>query len=244
MIWAGASPVRVLVTGFGPFPGVPDNASGSMMTVLAASAAAPGIQHATAIVPVTWAEARTVVREAVARVKPDAILHFGVSKRLTGFEIETRAINISGPKEDHAGVVRPGKPLQRSGDAFLQATLPPLPLLRALRQSGLPAQLSKDAGRYLCNALFYWSLSDAGASGPLVSFVHMPAFDPEAKVQLCLTAEDCVSGALVLIRASAQAVLRARQSSNGFGGGGRSNGSQAFHGIWRGSRRAVWHGRC
>jgi pyroglutamyl-peptidase len=242
MIGTAASPVRVLVTGFGPFPGVPYNASGTMLARLAQIPAGPRIEHFTEVIPVIWADARTMAKEAAARVKPHAILHFGVSKRLIGFEIEARAINMSGPKEDHAGVVRPGKPLHRSGQAFLNATAPPLAMLRALRQSGLPAQLSNDAGRYLCNALFYWSLLDAGPSGPLVSFVHMPVLGLEAEVQPRLKLEDCLQGALILIRASAQAVLRARQNGNGIRRGGRSDGSQVFHGTGRGSRRAVWHG--
>jgi len=206
-----ASPVRVLVTGFGPFPGMPCNASALLMGALARSAAVPGIRYFTEIVPTVWADARAAMRGAAGRVKPHAILHFGVSKRCTGFEIETRAVNMSGPKADRAGVVRPGKALQLSGKPVLRATLPPFGLLRALRLEGFPAQISGNAGRYLCNALFYWSLADAGESGPLVSFIHMPAFGADGDVQPRLTLDDAAAGARVLIRASAQAVLRAKR---------------------------------
>jgi pyroglutamyl-peptidase len=233
-------PVRILVTGFGPFPGVPVNASGAMVEALEGRAAVQGLSVFSQIIPVTWADARQVAREAMARIKPHAVLHFGVSRRLTCFEIETRAINISGPKEDHAGAVRPAEPLERCGKTFLNATLPSAALLMALRQRGLPAQLSKDAGRYLCNALLYWSLMELGKDGPLAGFVHMPALGADSEVQPRLTLEQCVLGARVLIRASAQAVLRARQNGNSIHGDGYSNGPQAFRGIDRGGRRAVW----
>ena len=237
MISQGGSPVRVLVTGFGPFPGVPENASASLAQALGQCPAVPGVEHFTAIVPAMWADARAVARDAVASVRPHAILHFGVSKRSAAFEIETRAVNIGGPKEDCRGVARPGIPLDPSGPPVLQSTLSPLALLRALRQDGFPAQLSRNAGRYLCNALFYWSLADASAAGPLVSFIHMPALGQDTDVQPRLTMETAAAGALVLIRASARAVLGAMRNGNAFCGGNR-NGSQAFHGGGR-SRRVV-----
>ncbi len=243
MSWRTGPAVRVLVTGFGPFPGMPQNASASMVGALSRSPTVPGIELFTEVVPVVWAEARAVTREAIARVRPHAILHFGVSKRLTGFEIETCAVNIGSPRQDHAGVVRPAKPLDRLGKPLLHSTLPPPALLRALRQSGFPVQLSRNAGRYLCNALFYWSLADSAADGALVSFVHMPALGAEAVAQPQLTLEDATAGAHVLIRASAQAVLLARPSCNGIRGGSKSDGSQTIHGAKRDGRRAFWRKR-
>lgn len=49
-------------------------------------------------------------------------------------------------------------------------------LLRAAREGGVPARLSHDAGRYLCNYL-YWRALEAAArqGGPaLVAFIHIP----------------------------------------------------------------------
>jgi pyroglutamyl-peptidase len=212
MIERGRPSVRVLVTGFGPFPGVPHNASASLMTALAQSMRMPGIELFAEVIPVKWADAGRAAREAIARVEPHAILHFGVSKRVTGFEIETRAFNISGPKRDHAGVAGPNSPLDRAGKPVLFPAMPPAVLLRALRRSGFPAQLSRSAGRYLCNALFYWSLADAGSSGRLVSFIHIPLLPGDANAEPSFSLKDATAGAHVLVRASAQAVISARRS--------------------------------
>ncbi len=237
--------VRVLVTGFGPFPGMPHNASASLVRALALSAQIPGIELFSEVIPVKWADAGTAAGNAIARVEPHAILHFGVSKRVTGFEIETRAFNTSGPKQDHAGLVRPASPLDRSGMPVLFATMPPAVLLRALRRGGFPAQLSRNAGRYLCNALFYWSLAGAVSSGKLVSFIHIPAHTADANAEPRFSLKDATEGAHVLVRASAQAVLCARRN-------GSSpaitleydRGSQAIHGIRRRGRRFIRRGRC
>jgi pyroglutamyl-peptidase len=204
--------LRVLATGFGPFPGVTQNASASVVRALARSGALPGIELFAEVIPVEWAQARDAAREAIARTKPHAVLHFGVTKRAAGFEIETRACNISGPKPDQAGIAQPGRPLARSGAPVLNATLPPAALLRALRLAGFPARLSRNAGRYLCNAVFYWSLAEAGSNGALTSFVHMPAIGLDEGQQPRLTLEEAIAGAHVLVRASAQAVLFARRN--------------------------------
>ena len=88
--------LRVLATGFGPFPGITQNASASVVRALAGSGALPGIELFAEVLPVEWARARDAAREAIARTKPHAVLHFGVTKRAAGFEIETRACNMCG----------------------------------------------------------------------------------------------------------------------------------------------------
>ncbi len=119
MSGASDQAVRVLVTGFGPFPSMPYNASTSVALALEGSAVTPGVDVATAIIPVVWATARVAARKAIARFQPHAVVHFGVSKRSSGFEIERRAFNSSGRKEDQAGVVRRANALVRAGKPVL-----------------------------------------------------------------------------------------------------------------------------
>ncbi len=233
-----AVPVRILMTGFGPFPGVPANASERIVLRAAELPLPPRIALFTGIIPVSWADARDAVREAVAETQPHAILHFGVSRRVTCFEVETRAFNLSGPKPDAAGAIRPGEPLDMHGERALEATLAPARLIGALRRGGHPARISRDAGRYLCNAVLYWSLRDAGAGAPLTAFVHLPVFDA-SNVKPRLSLEAAVSGARSLVLAAAEAVVLAGGSGNSKRGGSTGYGSQALHGTWRPRHRAV-----
>ncbi len=231
-------PIRILVTGFGPYPDVPYNASATLAAEVAKVRLSPNISLFAEVVPVIWADARIIARDVIAKVQPDAVLHFGVSKKLSKIEIETRAFNMSGQKEDQAGVVRPVKRLLPSGEHILPATLPPLPLLKALRENGFPAELSHDAGRYLCNALFYWSLADASLGGPLIGFFHIPAAGTETAAPSRLTQQQVADAACVLVRASAKAVLRARKNRNRAREESGNDGSPALYGNRRGSRRA------
>ncbi len=208
----GTRPVRVLATGFGPFPGVDVNASAQLVEALACSPAVPGIQITTAVLPVVWAEARAVLDITLARHKPHAVIHLGVSQRAPCFEVETRAFNKSGLKADHLGRVRAPIDLLPGGPAVLTATLPPTALLGALSRHGYPAKLSKFAGLYLCNAVLYWSLTFTRHGDPLVGFVHIPAFGVPLQIQPRLALKDAVQGTRILVRAAASAVIRAKHA--------------------------------
>ena len=51
---------------------------------------------------------------------------------------------------------------------------PAVRLLAAARAAGLPAALSRDAGRYLCNYLC-WQAASVARKGPrIAAFVHVP----------------------------------------------------------------------
>ncbi len=67
MYLKGRPPVRVLVTGFGPFPGVEQNASASVVRALALSGALPGIELFAEVIPVEWTQARAAARHAIAK---------------------------------------------------------------------------------------------------------------------------------------------------------------------------------
>ncbi len=204
---SGQFPIRVLVTGFGPFPDVERNRSGDLVEAVAASFRAPGIALVTAVLPVDWSFALHESQRIIADIQPHAVLHFGVSKRATAFEIETRAFNISGPKADHAGVVRGVAPLFRSRRAIEMSTLHPAHLVSALNAQGYSAALSRDAGRYLCNALLYTTLSEARGRFPLAAFVHMPTFAANAEEPPRITFGDAVAGAAILVRTAARFVM-------------------------------------
>jgi pyroglutamyl-peptidase len=170
---------RILVTGFGPFPGQPINASAALVTALGeddAIAALPA-EIATDILPTDWRQGPARAGRVADEFRPDAIVHFGVSAKARHFEIETRAFNAARRAPDCAGALPEGYHVLRGAPPMLAATLPAQLLLRRLRLAGLPASLSRDAGRYLCNATLYRSLARSSKPGTRarVGFIHMPA---------------------------------------------------------------------
>jgi pyroglutamyl-peptidase len=170
---------RILVTGFGPFPGQPFNASAALVAALAedeAVAALPA-EVAVDILPTDWRRGLELAGRLTETFRPDAVVHFGVSSKARHFEIETRAFNAARLAPDCSGAMPAGYHIVRGAPPVLSATLPAPLLLRRLRLAGLPVSLSRDAGRYLCNAALYHSLAKAARSNrrTQVGFIHMPA---------------------------------------------------------------------
>jgi len=168
----------VLITGFGPFPGVPVNATMQLVPELARAAARQfaGVRIATEVLATEWAAAPRRLDALLAEIEPDLVLHFGVSSRARGFEVEARARNVCTASPDAAGALPPGAAIRDGGAEFAAASLPVQHIVTRLRRRGIPAFVSRDAGGYLCNATLYHSLRSArDAPGRRVGFIHIPA---------------------------------------------------------------------
>jgi pyroglutamyl-peptidase len=203
----------ILITGFGPFPTVPTNATSILVPRIAQMArqVIPGVTIAAHILPTEWDASLALIGLLTQRMRPSVSLHFGVSGRATGFEIETRGRNRCSLSEEAAGKLPNDVRLTADGPEFLPATLPAAHIVTRLRRRGLPAQISRDAGGYLCNALLYRSLEIGRSlnSPARIGFVHLPTslvnerrptFEP--RITGRLTWDDVVEGSLEILAAT------------------------------------------
>ena len=171
----------ILVTGFGPFPGAPRNASSLLADALAKAAVRrlPGFTVHAETLPTEWHAGPARLAELLAALDPVVTIHFGVSHRARGFVVETRAHNARQNSLDACGAAPGSLCVADDGPDVLSATLPTGLISERLRRRGLPVQLSRDAGGYLCNAVLYHSLDTARRSGqtgrgPRRGFIHIP----------------------------------------------------------------------
>lgn len=172
------SPRTILVTGFGPFPGAPFNPSGPLVRKLA-RLRRPSLADVHLIPHVFATSYRSVDRELphlLKQYRPDAIVMFGLATRSRHIRIETQARNTLSAFPDAAGEVAALTTIAAGPCAALPIRAPRIALLHAARAGRIPARLSRDAGRYLCNYL-YWRGLEAAArpGGPgIVLFIHIP----------------------------------------------------------------------
>ncbi|CAA2142339.1 pyroglutamyl-peptidase I [Hyphomicrobium sp. ghe19] len=167
----------VLLTGFGPFPGVPTNASGELVRKLARTArrALPEFRFAVAILPTEWNRAPRLIANLHERHRPLLALHFGVAGTAKTIRLETEAANICRVAPDAAGTLPASAQLTEDGPAVRRSSIAAPAITAALNAKGYPSSISNDAGGYLCNAVLYHSLAAAEARGDLlVGFVHIP----------------------------------------------------------------------
>jgi pyroglutamyl-peptidase len=137
----------------------------------------PGVHIKVHILPTEWKSAPQELDRLLEEVRPDIAVHFGVSSRARGFEIETRARNFCALAPDAAGELPASPFLDAGGPAnCMKVSLPVAHLVWQLRRRSIPAFVSRDAGAYLCNATLYHALVRARqASGRRVGFIHIPA---------------------------------------------------------------------
>jgi pyroglutamyl-peptidase len=160
-------PSSILVTGFGPFGSEQVNPSGWLARRLG------GLE-----LPVAADEAWARTREEIERRRVVAVLALGVAGGRDSVCVEKWAANQNayGLADDAGrvlqGMVDPGHDARGLGTLF-----PAAAMARAMRESGVPARVSRDAGRYVCNHFYFLLLRHL--AGRAV-FVHVPRLPEEA----------------------------------------------------------------
>lgn len=204
----------LLLTGFGPFPGAPFNPTGPLVQRLA-RVRRPVLVDVTLVSHVFATSYAAVERELpklIARHKPDALLMFGLAPRAKRVRVETRACNVlallpdAGGQSAHRAKIAPGGPSARALPA------PTHRLLAALHEARVSAELSRDAGRYLCNYLT-WRAAEAAARrhGPrFASFIHVPNIrsTPRRKIEKSQLSRDDLTRASIRLMVALTAAVR------------------------------------
>jgi pyroglutamyl-peptidase len=168
---------RILLTGFGPFPGVPTNPSAWLAEALAEGLPAPDLHGRihVRIFPTEW-QAAALVADLCETLQPHVMIHFGVSEHAKTFRIEHSAHNRTAPRADAGGALPASPVILGEGAGRLDTAFPAAALARHLKTNGVAVVTSHSAGHYLCNFLYYHSLDWAlrQSAPPLVLFVHVP----------------------------------------------------------------------
>ncbi len=169
----------IVLTGFGPFPGVTKNATAVLVPRLVEAARTRFADHDIVgeVLPTEWRAAPETLTRLLDGRRAVLALHFGVSDNADGFQVELIGRNVRGGKKDAAGEAPPTACVAEEGPTLLASTLPAEYILARLSKLKLPCRASVNAGDYLCNALLYHSL-DVARDLPqpfMAGFVHVPA---------------------------------------------------------------------
>lgn len=171
--------VRVLMTGFGPFPGAPSNPSRALVERLSRMRrpALDGVTIETHIFETRYAAIDRDFRSLIAAHDPDIILMFGLAARTPYIRVETRARNLMSFFPDAGGLSPTTRTIVAGADHRRLSPALGMGLLRASRSYGLDAHFSRDAGRYVCNYAFWRALEIAGTGNKArtAAFIHIPS---------------------------------------------------------------------
>jgi len=166
--------------GFGPFEGHPVNASWEAVKELSKRDFPDGVNLHTKDIPVEYLYVEEEIPNLEKELNPDLIIHVGVSGVTECLQIEERAHSYGYVRGDIKGNL-PNKALDQE---CLTTSLDIADLRMFCDKCCCSCRIerSEDAGRYLCEFIYYTSLR-AGLAPTL--FVHVPCLDqPYAKEEL------------------------------------------------------------
>ncbi len=164
---------KLLITGFDPFGGASINPAWEAVKLLPGQIADFEV-HKLEIPTVFGLAAETVLKKA-AEVKPDVILCIGQAGGRAAVTPERIGVNIRDAKiTDNAGNQPEGQFVVPEGPAAYFATVPVMAMAQAIRDAGLPGQVSNSAGAFVCNDTLYLLLHHYAGTNVKVGFIHVP----------------------------------------------------------------------
>ncbi len=198
---------KILITGFGPFPGAPLNPTEALVAELTRRRhlAFSDVHRVAHVFQVSYEVVDRELPALLDRVKPDALLMFGLATRSRHLRIEMRARNaLACAVPDAGGCVPAATIINDDAPAELALPAPAQRLVMAARSAGTHAELSRNAGGYLCNYLC-WRAAQACQTGTprLATFVHVPTVrHPRAawSPRMPLTFDDLVEAGDAILR--------------------------------------------
>jgi pyroglutamyl-peptidase len=178
-----SSAVRtILVTGFEPFGGETVNASWEAAQKL------EGWRHGDTVavarlLPCAYDASVKKLISAIETLRPDALLMTGQAARRAVVCVERFAHNLDdATAPDNDGALRRALRISRAAPEWLETKASVRTIASAIKEAGIPARVSRDAGGFVCNHLYFGALqylSDKRSAIPAV-FVHLPVTPEQA----------------------------------------------------------------
>lgn len=160
---------RILLTAFEPFGGDSENASLATLRLLEEQWSGDD-ELICAQLSVTFDQSGFVA--LVEEHMPDVVVALGEAGGRDAITVERWGINQQRARiPDNAGAQPDGEPVIVGAPERREATLDPQLIVDAIRDEGWAAEISDDAGRFVCNTVAYLAY---GLDVPAV-FIHVPA---------------------------------------------------------------------
>ena len=196
--------LTVLLTGFEPFGPHKLNSSWEAIRGIAPDTVA-GARIDVAQLPVDYAVATRRLEQELRRLRPDVVICFGMAaaRKTVSLELEARNLDREAAP-DVSGTIRKETPVVRSGPETYAPTLHVEEIRAALKDAGLPARRSHNAGGYVCNHVFYRLMHATRRRRTCAGFVHVPAV--RSKQVDGLTRRQLRRTAVTIVRAEVAAI--------------------------------------
>lgn len=172
----------VLLTGFEPFGGEEVNPSWLAVRRLNGRTIR-GHRIVARRLPTAFGQSLVRLRHHLRRTKPALVICVGQAGGRAAVTPECVAVNVDNSRlPDNAGWKPANLPVVPGGPPACRLTLPVWAIVRVLRRRGIPATVSRSAGTFVCNHVFYGLMHDLAQDGNRVrgGFIHVPWLPEQA----------------------------------------------------------------
>ncbi|XP_076267650.1 pyroglutamyl-peptidase 1 [Rhynchophorus ferrugineus] len=201
---------NILITGFGPFDCHKINASWECVSLLPNEIG--GYKIIKKQIPVIYSYVEENVPKLWKEFNPKLVIHVGVSSYTNQIQIETRA-HRSGYQRNDVSSVCPKNCTAGCDDGkeCIETGLCPKTISKRLASLlNIETTISNNAGRYLCEFIYYTSLS---IDEKRTLFVHVPPLDkPFTKEELAMALEIIVKCGIGLVNKNYENIDSSSQS--------------------------------
>ena len=197
--------MKILVTSFEPFGG--DKLNSAQEALRYVPDEILGAKIVKCCLPVVFGRSAEILREAIRSERPDAVLCLGQAGGRKTLTPERVAINLNDARiPDNDGCQPVDEAIDPAGPDAYFSTLPTKSMLRAIRNAGVPAEISNSAGTFVCNRVMYGLMDCLAHEFPSVrgGFLHMPYMEEQAADHPddpCLPRADLARGVIAAIEA-------------------------------------------
>lgn len=195
--------MNILLTAFDPFHNAPLNSSQQVMIKIAGLDLSP-FELRTCLLPTTYRGSADLLIAAIDELSPRAIIMLGMHGGPPIIRLERLAVNVNDtPTPDNTGEIATARAIALDGVPQHETTLPIDEMLAALREASIAVELSHDAGRFVCNHVFYIARMriEQARCDCLAGFIHLPRVDESRAMGLPLSVmSDGVTRCLRIVR--------------------------------------------
>lgn len=213
----------ILVTGFEPFGGSPENPSELLVRRLGGFPAVHA-EVVGAVLPVVGGTGAGSAREALDGLidlhRPDACVLFGEAHVRGEVSVERVAVNLRDYRiPDNAGCVVGEQPVVAGAPDARFASLPVHEITEAVRSAGVPAGHSMSAGTFLCNEVMFHALERSAREGvpAIAGFVHLPQLESQHRNRPCdarpISEDEVLRAGQAVLGAVAARIMRLREGA-------------------------------
>ncbi len=172
--------MKILITAFGSF--LKNNINSSLECMNELPSSIDGAEIIKYELPISYIGARVKMLALVEEKTPDLVISMGLAASRDSISLETRAYNLMDSKvPDNDGNIFNNTKIDKNEKNYINSQLDLLKIKNDLKSKYTFINISNDPGRYVCNTVYFTSLSMQIKNNMKSVFIHLPNFNAIGK---------------------------------------------------------------